>query len=160
MEEIKKNKVFIIIFAIILGISFYLIYVTNNKDKDYYGNVEFELKHYEENEYIPVSISYDKIASIYLQDFVYKLMYNRAEAYTKLDEEYRNVKFPTYESFDNYVKNYLLSLKFQEMKVVKYAITDTKDYRDIDVYDSADNLFIFRENGVMQYRVLFDRWTV
>lgn len=160
MEEIKKNKFLIIIFVIILGISFYLIYLNNDDNKDFYGNPNYELKHYEENEYIPVNITYDKVVSIYLQDFVYKILYKREEAYNKLDEEYRKVKFPTYESFDSYVKNFLISLKFQEMKVSKYAVTDTKDYRDFDVYDAANNLFIFREKGVMQYTVLFDRYTV
>lgn len=160
METFKKNKFLIIIFVIILGISFYILYKNNDDNKDFYGKPNYELKHYEENEYIPVSLSYDRIASIYLQDFVYKILYEREEAYNKLDEEYRKLKFPTYESFDFYVKSFLISLKFQEMKVSKYAVTDTKDYRDFDVYDSANNLFIFRENGVMQYTVLFDRWSI
>lgn len=160
MEQIKKNKFLILIAIILVGITIYLIYF-NNRDENYeYSSAEdISLKHYEENEYIPVNITYDQIARIYLQDYVYKLIYNREDAYNTLDSEYRNAKFPTFADFNSYVDS-IMSIKLQEMKVEKYAITDKSNYRDYDVYDASDNLFIFRETGVMQYTVFFDRFTV
>ena len=160
MESLKKNK-FLIIFCIILVvISVIVIYFYNQDDENYYEQEEdISLKKYAENEYIPVSISYDQMARIYLQDYVYKLIYNREDAYNTLDAKYRSAKFPTFEDFNEYV-NTIMSVKLREMKVDRYAITDKNNYRDFDVYDSSDNLFIFRENGVMQYTVFFDRYTV
>ena len=45
------------------------------------------------------------------------------------------------------------------MNVKKYAITEQNEFRYFDIYDSGDNLFIIKENGVMQYTVFFDRYT-
>lgn len=159
MEWIKKNKILICIAVVLLGISIFLLYYSNKNDEFSYEEDNISLKHYEENEYIPVSISIDEMARIYLQDYVYKLMYNREDAYNTLNEEYRKAKFKSFEDFNNYVDN-IMSLKMQEMVVNKYAISDKGDYRDFDVYDKGDNLFIFRETGVMQYTVFFDRYTV
>lgn len=160
MEKNKKNVGLIIFLILIIIISFILLYF-NNKEEEYEYELgeDISLKHYEENEYIPVNISYDQIARIYLQDYVYKLLYNREDAYNYLDEEYRKVKFPTYEEFDSYIDG-IMSLKLREMTVVDYAITESGEYRYFDVHDSSDNLFIFKEKGVMQYTVLFDRYTI
>ena len=160
MEQIKKNKFLIIFFLILVGISVYLLYFINNKDVDYFERNINEIKRYQENEYIPVNITYDQIARIYLQDYVYKLLYNREEAFNLLDEEYRKTKFKSYDDFDKYVKEFLYSKKLIEMSVKKYSITDNINYKDFDVYDSGENLFIFRETGVMQYTVFLDRNTV
>lgn len=160
MENLKKNKFLIVFCVILIIVSVVLLYSNGRKDGDYYQIDEnFQLKHYEENEYIPVSISYDQMARIYLQDYVYKLIYKREDAYNYLDEEYRKVKFPTFDDFNSYVDT-IMSKKLQEMVVSKYSIDEGSDYRDFNVYDSGDNYFVFREKGVMQYTVCFDRYTV
>lgn len=160
MEKIKQNKFLIIFLAILFIVSVILLYFNSKDTADYYGEFEnISFKHYEENEYIPVSISYDQIARIYLQDYIYKLLYERKEAYLLLDEEYRKAKFSSYENFNEYVEN-LVSNKFQEMKVIDYAVSDKNGYRFFDIHDESDNLFIFKEKGVMQYTVYFDRYTV
>lgn len=160
--ELKKKHIFlIIIFVILIGISFYIVYFySKEKDYVYESGEDISLKHYEENEYIPVNISYDQIARIYLQDYVYKLLYNREAAYNSLDLEYRKAKFATLEDFNEYVDSFLYSKSLRDAKVEKYAVSDRPNFRDFDVYDAGDNLFIFRETGVMQYTVFFDRYTV
>lgn len=160
MEELKKNK-FLILFAIILiGVTIYLLYFFKKEEEyEFLNGEDITLKHYEENEYIPVNITYDQMARIYLQDYVYKLIYNREDAYNTLDSKYRNAKFPTFDEFNQYVDT-IMSVKLREMKVEKFAITEKSDFKYYDVYDSADNLFIFKETGVMQYTVFFDRFTV
>lgn len=162
MNELKKNKFLIIIFIIIVGIVIYLLYFyKDEKEESYYRqHVNFSLKHYAENEYIPVNISYDQIARIYLQDYVHKLLYDRESAYYLINEEYRNAKFTSLDDFNEYVDEFMQGKKMQEMIVKKYSIMDKNSYKDYDVYDSADNLFIFRETGVMQYTVFFDRYTI
>ena len=99
------------------------------------------------------------MARIYLQDYVYKLLYDREDAYNTLDTKYRNAKFPTFDEFNQYVDT-IMSVKLREMKVEKFAITEKSDFKYYDVYDSAENIFIFKETGVMQYTVFFDRFTV
>lgn len=160
MEEIKKNKFLIIICSLLFIILFVVLYMDDKKDETYYKEDEsISLKHYEENEYIPVNISYDQVARIYLQDYVYKLLYKREDAYNLLDSEYREAKFPTFEKFNNYVER-LMNRDFLEMTVARYSVNEGAGYRDFDVYDSGDNYYVFREKGVMQYTVYFDRYTV
>ena len=160
MEELKKNK-FLILFAIILiGVTIYLLYFSRKEEEyEFLNGDDITLKHYEENEYIPVNITYDQMARIYLQDYVYKLLYDREDAYNTLDTKYRNAKFPTFDEFNQYVDT-IMSVKLREMKVEKFAITEKSDFKYYDVYDSAENIFIFKETGVMQYTVFFDRFTV
>jgi len=161
MEQIKKNKFLILIAIILIGITIYLLYFSNKEEEvELLNGEDISLKHYEENEYIPVNISYDQIARIYLQDYVYKLLYNREAAYNSLDLEYRKAKFATLEDFNEYVDSFLYSKSLRDAKVEKYAVSDRPNFRDFDVYDAGDNLFIFRETGVMQYTVFFDRYTV
>lgn len=160
MENLKKNKFLIIFCAILVVIVVLLLYFDNKENKGNYKEEEnMSLKHYEENEYIPVNITYDQMARIYLQDYVYKLIYDIDGAYDLLDDAYKLSKFPTIETFKDYVSS-MMSEKTREMTVVKYSVTDKVDYRYFDVYDTNDNLFIFKETGVMQYSVYFDRYTV
>lgn len=161
MKLEKKNIFLLIIFVVLIGVSVFLLYFYNKDDEYIYESGEdLSLKHYKENEYIPVNISYDRMARIYLQDYVYKLLYDREASYNSLNREYREKKFKSFEHFNEYVDSYIYGKKMMEMKVEKFSITDRSTYRDFDVYDSADNLFIFRETGVMQYTVFFDRFTL
>ncbi len=160
MEFIKKHLSLIIFcLVILLAVIFYIIYNQSQEENYYEQAADISLKHYEANEYIPVNITYDGMAKIYLQEYVYKLENDLKGAYNLLDESYRNAKFKNYEDFVEYV-NSIMSAKTREANVVKFAITDKSNYRDFDVYDANNNLFIFREEGVLQYKVYFDRYTV
>ena len=144
----------------LLSVIIYLLYFYNpNKEQNEFDeNKNLIIDKYEENEYIPINITYDQMAKIYLQDYVYKLIYKREEAYNLLDENYRNKKFTSFEHFNTYIDN-IMSIRLKEMNVKKYAITEQNEFRYFDIYDSGDNLFIIKENGVMQYTVFFDRYT-
>ena len=82
------------------------------------------------------------------------LMYNRQEAYNKLNEEYKNKKFPTIQTFNSYIKThkndditsafrYWKSLETTEGNV--YLVSDTKG-----------NTYVFKEKGIMDYTVEFE----
>lgn len=159
MEYIKKN-IMLIIFVILVIIScIVLVLSKKSKEDGYYEREEVTLKNYEVNEYIPVNITYDQMARIYLQEYIYKILNDREEAYNLLDANYRKEKFGSYEKFNEYIEG-ILSDKTRQAVVLKYAVTDKSNYRDFDIIDANNNLFIFRETGVLQYRVYFDRYTV
>ena len=159
----KKNKNFfgIIIFVILVLILIALLIFEKYADEENksYSNDELSLKRYDVNEYIPVNITYDQMARIYLQEYVKKLLYNREEAFNLLDAEYRKKRFSNFEVFNDYVDS-LMSEKTKQMTVVKYSVQDKTNYRIFDIYDANDNLFIVKEEGVLQYKVYFDRYTV
>ena len=153
----KNNpiKTFIIIGVIIL--IFFLSYqlikkLTTDDSLDY---SEF-LKNYEVNEYIATYVSDEDMAKIYLNDYIHNMYYDVENAYSLLDEEYRNKKFGSLESYKAYVK----SLNFRTYTLDRYYISSDDGYLTFGVYDNNGNFYAFKTNGVMQYKVYLDDYTV
>lgn len=162
MELIKKHKaISILIVVFIIFILFYLIrgFIASRtiytesylRDEEYIMNP----KTYDVNEYSVTNISDEQMSNIYLIDYISLIYSDINSAYNLLDETYRNKKFGSLENF----KNYITSSKFSN-KISKYYIQTKGDYTIYGVYDSNNNLFIFKTNGVMQYTVYFDEDTV
>ena len=155
LEFIRKNIVVIIAVLIIIGVLSYTgikrylgtrgIYVSRANDE--YTMIP---KTYKVNEYANVNISTDTVIRIYFSDFKNTVGYAIDDAYSKLDKEYRDKNFPTIESFQNYLK----SINFENSRVEKYSI-DSSTYT---IYDNFDNIYIFEVEGVLQYKVYFDKY--
>lgn len=157
LDFIRKNIVIIIAILIIIGVLSY------STIKNYLGtrgiyvsraNDEYTMipKTYKVNEYSNVNISTDTIIRIYFSDFKNTVRYDIENAYLRLDEEYRSKNFPTIESFQEYLK----SINFENSKVEKYNISSST----YTVYDNFDNIYIFEVDGVLQYKIYFDKQTV
>lgn len=152
----NNNPIKIVIIAIVSIVIFTVIYLVinyfneKNKEEIYY------IKNYEINEFIPTYISDEDMARIYLNDFVHTMFLDTEYAYTLLDEEYKTKKFGSYENFENYVN----ALEYSSYNLLKYYKKEKKGYTIFGVYDKNNNLFIFKTNGVMQYSVYLDDYTV
>lgn len=154
--ENKLNIKTIIIIAIILFILSGLYLVLNNyfnSNKQQYG--EF-LKNYEVNEYIPVYITDEDMARIYLNDYIYIMHSDIERAYELLNNEYKEKKFGTFENY----KLYVSTLNYETYNLNRYYIYDDDGYKIFGAYDDNNNLFIFKTKGVMQYTVYLDDYTV
>lgn len=152
----NKNPIKIVIIAIVAIILFVSIYfIINHFNKNNENRIDY-IENYEINEFIPTYISDEDMARIYLNDYVHTLFTDTEFAYNLLDEEYKNKKFGSYESFQNYVN----SLPESGYNLLKYYKKDKKGYTIFGVYDKNDNLFIFKTKGVMQYSVYLDDYTV
>jgi len=81
-----------------------------------------------------------------------KLVYNR------LDEEYRNKKFQTYEKFEEFLNNNKKIL--QTMQIDSYEKEETDNYTQYFCMDKNEKYYIFRETAVMDYSVILDVYTV
>lgn len=138
----------IILASVLLGC---LLFSYLSREKEYN-----HLRKYKSNEYIPTHVSYEDLAKIYLNDYVYYMNFDRERAFDLLDTKYREKKFNSISDFSNYISN-LINQKIRMKKYIKYSIGK---YTIFKVYDENDNLFIFKTNGVMQYRVYLDDSTV
>lgn len=152
-KPIVKN---LIVFVIIL-VSFVLLYIilnkiTNKKTGQY---LEY-LKNYEVNEYIPMYVSDEDMAKIYLNEYTYLMYSNKQRAYELLDEEYKLKKFGSVANYENYID----SLTYSFYKLDRYYVKNKGEYTIYGVYDTNGNLFIFKTKGVMQYSVYLDDYTV
>ena len=153
---IKMNKktlkiifISVIIFASVLILC--LLFSYFNRDKEYN-----HLRKYEANEYIPTHVSYEDLAKIYLNDYAYNMSFDIQKAYDLLDTKYREKKFNSITDFSNYIRD----LKNQKIKMKKFIKYSIGKYTIFKVYDENNNLFVFKTNGVMQYRVYLDDSTV
>ena len=154
MEDKKNIKSYVIMIILLVLIVIGFIVIVNYKN----SQLEYEeyLKDYKINEYIPMYVSDESMARIYLNEFTNLMSMDINKAYNLLDEDYRNTKFGNLDSFTNYVnsfenKNFVLS---------KYYKTTKDQYLIFGVYDTNGNLFIFKTNGVKQYSVYLDDYTV
>ena len=150
----KKNLKIVIISVIIVFVVLISYFIWNhffkeNKENNY-------LRDYEVNEYIPTYISIEDMVKIYLNDYLFYMRYDQEKAYELLDEEYKVKKFNSFESFKNHINN----LKKESIKLEKYSQDNIKGYRVYTAYDTNGNVFIFKTDGVMQYKVLLDDKTI
>jgi len=153
----KNNKEFknVVIFAIIL-LGFVGAYIILDK---YFNKEEVDkefLKNYEVNEYIPTYISDEDLTKIYLNEYVH-IMYSDVErAYELLDTEYKEKKFGSLDAFKGYVN----SLTYSNYKLDRFYVDNKGKYIIYGAFDTNGNIFIFKTNGVMQYTVYLDDYTV
>lgn len=162
MNIIKKHKIISIFVAVFLClVILYLVryFIARNTiyTESYLRNEEYIMnpKTYDVNEYSVTNITDEQMASIYLLDFRYNVYNDINMAYQSLDESYRNKKFGSLNAFQEYIKSINLS-----STISKYYISQGDGNKIYGVYDSNDNLFIFKTNGVMQYTVYLDDYTV
>ena len=99
-------------------------------------------------------VSDKEMARTYLIKYKNMLLNNVEEAYSLLDKEYANSMFTTLEDFQRYVNENYNSIL--EISLNKYSVISGK-YTCID---KNDNYYIFKENGVMNFSVLLDEYTV
>lgn len=108
----------------------------------------YESKQIDEEKYIKDLFSKLKIEIEHFPKVVYE----------RLDKEYRNKKYDTFEKFQEYLnknKQQLLS-----MKIDGYKKQTTEEYTQHLCLDYNDNYFIFREKAIMNYSLILDVYTV
>lgn len=153
-----KRIVIIIIILLIIGIviaTFFVLQGKNDNTKKKDEDIVY-IKNYKVNEYIPVYISDEDMASIYLNDYINNITYDINAAYKSLSSDYKNKKFPNIDDF----KEYLLKLDYSKMRAKKYAVVQRNGFDYYFVYDLSDQEYIFKTDGVLQYELYLDQDTV
>jgi hypothetical protein len=163
LNFIKKNKSFLIIGIIILIFVLAYLYREYKASKEIYtesylGGKEYIMipKTYGINEYSPMIINDEQMAKIYLNDYIQNMYSDTQYAYTLIDEEYRLKRFGNFNAYADYVN----TLKTSGYNVEKYYVEKKGKYKLFWIYDQNDNLYIFKVEGVMQYKVYLDDSTV
>lgn len=151
----KNNSIKNIIIVVAIILIFSLLYIIIDKVFNDDSSINLYLKNYKVNEYIPIYVSDEQMAEIYLNDYIHKIYFDINGSYELLDAEYRKQKNLTLESYKSYI--YSLNLS-SNMK--KYYVIDKDGYLYFGVYDSNGNILVFKTNGVMQYTVYLDNYTV
>lgn len=163
LNFINKKKSFLvlgIIVLVFLSAYFYREYRASKEIyyESYLDGKEYIMipKTYGINEYSPINVPDEQMAKIYLNDYINNMYFDIESAYNLIDEEYRNKRFGNVSEYINYVN----TLTYSSYKVKKYHVDSKGKYKIFWIYDENDNLFIFKTEGVMQYKVYLDDSTV
>lgn len=161
MKFIYKNKFIITaILIVVIILAYNLIRDYRLSKMTYQSRQDEEYRYipktYGVNEYVNVEISNDMLINYYFTNFKVMVQNDINKAYLKLDEEYRNKRFPNIEEY----KKYIQGLNLYSAKPVKYKVFNKEGYRIYTVYDNNDNYYAFKVKGVMQYTLYLDDYTV
>lgn len=163
MNFIKENKLVVIVLIIgILIASFFGIRYLLTLDDIYIEssirNLDYQMieKDYGVNEYSKINISENQMAIIYLNDYKNNLLNDIETAYNSLNTDYRNAKFNSLDSFKSYISN----INISAISLNKYQIKSKNNYVYYYLYDTNDNLYIFKIISVMEYELYLDDTTV
>ena len=132
-----------------------------------------------------VTVSEKDVLDKYFDNYIYELMYRPEEAYSRLNEEYRIAKFTDYNDFLNYINVHNSEITQMDIKSAKtledfatedeyseymanyelkginlYKIEEKEEYKQYICIDDFGNYYIFRENGVNDYDILLDTYTI
>lgn len=132
-----------------------------------------------------VTVSEKNVLDKYFDNYIYELMYRPEEAYSRLNEEYRTAKFTDYNDFLNYINVHNSEIIQMDIKSAKtledfatedeyneymanyelkginlYKIEEKEEYKQYVCIDDFGNYYIFRENGVNDYDILLDTYTI
>ena len=146
-----------IISIILILISFLIVFVTNykkiDKDTETYNNSE--ITRFDSNQYMDIMINEETIVSIYLNEFINNTKSNVEGAYNTLNEVYRVKKFGNIEKFKDFLKNNNLS-----NEVASYGKVVINGHVIYDVIDTFKNRYIIKVNGIMNYELYLDDYTI
>lgn len=85
-------------------------------------------------------------------------LYSRETAYTLLNDEYKEKRFPTFGEYDAYVQSHYL--KVMGMSLEKYSKDLSGDTTRYICVDQNDNYYILTEHGAMDFDIQLDIYTL
>ena len=154
MQDFWDKYKGLMIGLIILAFFTLIVYKINTNTKG--GNTtridSNYLKNYEINEVIPLYVSEEDIAKKYLSEYVNLLIYHREEAFKLVNSDTLVEKFDSFNDFDKYVDD-LMTDSFIRCTVKSYAYDIIDGVKAMHVIDADDNVFIFKEESLMNYTV-------
>lgn len=106
------------------------------------------------NTYKYEPITEEKYITDIFKLYVNNLVYNTQGAYTKLDEEYREERFPTIEDFEEYVQDTKSRFVVAELK--DYKKYDYKYYIQYKCITTKGDYFIINETNPIDYEIILE----
>lgn len=116
------------------------------------------IKENETNKYEKHSISDQTMAQYYLYDYGNIILNNIELAYSKIDAEYKKVKFPNLESYKSYIRD--SNKRYDLLELKRYSIKEYDDYEQFMCEDQYGNRYIFKDKSVMNYTLELDTYTL
>lgn len=128
------------------------------KDINNVEETKFEIENNGYNEtYVKTATDYD-ICLKHMEDYKEALVNNPREAYERLDEDYREKRFGSFENYEKYREE--KQETFEKENFVEYLVNDYDTYKQYVCKDIYGNLYIFEESYPMEYTLKLDTYTI
>ena len=112
----------------------------------------------DDNQFIITTMNYSNLLKNYMTYFRNMAMNYPDIAYELIDTDYRSSKFENIEDFYEYINVHREEL--ENITLDKYQITNLDDYVQYVVIDTNGKYYIFKEDGIMNFKILLDTYTV
>lgn len=122
------------------------------------NNDELTISKNKYNIFENINITNEDMARNYFNDYINKALNYPEVAYNLLDEEYRNKRFGSLEEYKNNINENRDQIENTTM--IKYGINDKDNYIEYNVVDIFDNYYTIKENGIMDYTIMLDNYTI
>lgn len=104
-------------------------------------------------------ISNEEICESYMLDLKKNIIYDIEYLYNDvLDSQYREAKFKNIEEFKQYISQKHSNI--DKIALQKYNVNRKQDYNQYMCMDKDDNVYIFKEIGIMDYSLMLDTYTI
>lgn len=123
-------------------------------------DVDFEINSIEkniDNAVRTANMNEQIICRYYLMDYKNKLKNDKEAAYTQLNKEYREKRFPTNGIFEEYLTDNKECI--EKITLDKYKCEEKEGYTEYICQDKYGNTFIFEATAAMEYTVQLDTYT-
>lgn len=95
----------------------------------------------------------------YFSDFKMNAMHKTEYAFKLLDDEYREKRFNNDKNkFDTFIDNNIQ--EWAPITITQYLVNDYDGYKEYVCKDKYENVYIFKEIGIMEYTVKLDNYTI
>ena len=105
-----------------------------------------------------INVTNEDMARNYLNDYINKALNYPELAYNLLDEEYKNKRFGNLEEYKNNMSEN--ENQMENTTMVKYGVNEKDNYTEYIIVDNFDNYYTIKENGIMNYTILLDNYTI
>ena len=141
--------------------------IPNDYVEEKYKNIEVgnkieidisEIKQNINNKYTLKPISDETYLTDLINQYKQEVLYNSTLVYNKLDNEYKDKRFSTFNKFQEYINNN--KSEVLKLRIEKYKKTKFDDYTKYMCIGNDGNYYIFKETSVMKYTLLLDTYTI
>lgn len=135
--------------------------IDNNQEDIEKINFEYNDENIEKNnnnEYVKQVLKYEDIAKKYFQICKNLLIIKPDIIYNKLEKEYKETKFATYEKFEQYIKDRENEIKTN--RLTQYNIDDKSGTTKITLRDQYENMYMINEEYIMKFDLKLDNYTI
>lgn len=166
-NNIENNKKFeLIVLADNIRKTFYIIppkYFENKNINIKIGDnfniyTKNEIENNQYNTFMQKVYTNQDMAKEYLNIYRISMQYDPEYMYNKLDDEYKQKRFGTYEEFKKYVNKNRTRIATEQLS--KFKVNNYDDYKEYILIDKNENYYIIKETAIGEYSLILDTYTI